>query len=118
MASCRRDPETADTMSDPDNEAARAWEEQIVAAAEEGARLDRWLAARLGPALSRSRVQTLIRAGAVELAGEPVTEVNRTVAAGERYRVSVPPPAPADPEPEPIPLAILHEDDDIIVVDK
>lgn len=105
-------------MSDPDSQAGDPWEEQIAKSADAGARLDQWLAARLAPAFSRSRVQALIRAGAVRLDGRPVTEVKHKVAAGERYMIAVPPPAPAAPEPEAIPLDVLYEDDDLIVINK
>src|SRR5438876_826 len=37
-----------------------------------GQRLDQWLTAQLGPEISRSRVQALIRQGAVSIAGKPV----------------------------------------------
>ncbi len=40
------------------------------------------------------------------------------VKAGEELTVAVPPPEPAEPEGEPIPLTILHEDDQVIVIDK
>ncbi len=39
-----------------------------------GQRLDQWLAGRLGAGLSRSRVQALIRQGAVSLDGRPLGE--------------------------------------------
>ena len=38
--------------------------------------------------------------------------------AGARYVLRVPPPTPATPLPQDIPLAILHEDRDLIVLDK
>ncbi|TIS45779.1 MAG: RNA pseudouridine synthase, partial [Mesorhizobium sp.] len=37
-----------------------------------GKRLDQWLTAQLGPEISRSRVQALIKQGAVTIAGKPV----------------------------------------------
>jgi RNA polymerase sigma factor (sigma-70 family) len=40
------------------------------------------------------------------------------VKAGEVLTVLVPPPEPAEPEGEAIPLTILHEDDQVIVIDK
>ncbi|TIN36909.1 MAG: hypothetical protein E5Y32_27710, partial [Mesorhizobium sp.] len=36
-----------------------------------GQRLDQWLAGKLGPDMSRSRVQMLIRQGAVKVGGQP-----------------------------------------------
>src|SRR5690606_32190011 len=45
-----------------------------VEAAAAGRRLDQWLAGRLGPDVSRSRVQALIRQGAVSLDGRPLDE--------------------------------------------
>ncbi|RVB95359.1 RNA pseudouridine synthase, partial [Mesorhizobium sp. M7A.F.Ca.AU.002.06.1.1] len=42
-----------------------------------GQRLDQWLAARLGPDMSRSRVQMLIRQGAVSVDGKLIDETKR-----------------------------------------
>ncbi|TPI09847.1 RluA family pseudouridine synthase [Mesorhizobium sp. B4-1-3] len=83
-----------------------------------GQRLDQWLAARLGPELSRSRVQALIRQGAVSVAGTPVLEAKRKLTAGERIEILVPAPEPAAPQGEDIPLDILYEDDELIVINK
>ena len=80
-------------------------------------RLDRALAAAL-PDLSRSRLQQIIRAGGVTVTGAPVTDPAAKVAAGAALVVAVPPVEDATPEGEPIPLAIVHEDDDLIVIDK
>ncbi|MCX8135317.1 MAG: RluA family pseudouridine synthase [Roseococcus sp.] len=85
--------------------------------ADRGARADRFLAARIGT-LSRSRVKALIEAGRAWEDGAPFTDPSRPVRPGARYRLSEPPPAPAKPIPQPIPLAILHEDADVIVLDK
>lgn len=83
-----------------------------------GLRLDQWLAIALAPEFSRSRIQSLIREGAVTLAGEPAAEPKRKIAAGDKVTIAIPPPEPAEPEAEPIPLAILYEDDELIVIDK
>lgn len=83
-----------------------------------GQRLDQWLAAALGPDVSRSRVQALIRQGAVTVAGRPVDEPKRKLAAGETVEVELPEPEPAEPQGEDIPLSILYEDDELIVIDK
>ena len=40
------------------------------------------------------------------------------VRAGDRIVIDVPPPEPAAIEPESIPLAIVHEDSDVLVIDK
>ena len=40
------------------------------------------------------------------------------VAETDEIVVEIPPPVPAVPEPEDIPLAIVYEDDDLVVVDK
>jgi 23S rRNA pseudouridine1911/1915/1917 synthase len=91
--------------------------EAAVGAEHAGWRLDRFLAAAL-PRLSRSRLQQLIAEGAVALGRAKIGDANHRVKPGERYVVNVPPPAPAEPQPEAIPLAIVHEDKDLIVVDK
>ncbi len=84
---------------------------------ETGWRLDRLLAERLeGP--SRSRLKTLIKQGQVRRDTATIEDPSCKVKPGERYRVWVPPPVAATPEPQNLPLAIVHEDDEIIVIDK
>ena len=83
-----------------------------------GQRLDQWLAAQLAPALSRSRVQALIKQGAVGIGGKTVTETKHKLAAGDAVTVEVPEPEPAEPQGEAIPLDILYEDDALVVVNK
>ncbi len=82
-----------------------------------GQRLDRVLAAR-AEGLSRSRLQALIRDGAVAIGGRPVVDPGHKVKAGESIVVRLPAPVAAAPAGEDIPLAIAFEDDDLIVVDK
>ncbi|TIP64669.1 MAG: RNA pseudouridine synthase, partial [Mesorhizobium sp.] len=82
-----------------------------------GQRLDQWLAGKLGPDMSRSRVQMLIRQGAVKVAGQPVNETKRKLAAGDRVSVDMPEPEPAQPQGENIPLDVLYEDNELIVID-
>jgi 23S rRNA pseudouridine1911/1915/1917 synthase len=88
----------------------------IAAAALRGERLDRAVASTL-PEFSRSRVQALLEAGRIHVEGRPGRAALR-LKGGETIEVSVPPPEPAVPEPEDLPLAILHEDRDILVLDK
>ncbi len=81
-----------------------------------GERLDRFVAARL-PELSRSGVQRLVEKGLVTLEGSPAA-ASQKVREGEAYRVEIPPPELLETEAEAIPLDIVHEDDDIVVVNK
>ncbi|MDX8435516.1 RluA family pseudouridine synthase [Mesorhizobium abyssinicae] len=83
-----------------------------------GQRLDQWLAGQLGPDMSRSRVQMLIRQGAVSIGGKVVEEAKRRMSAGERVAVEMPEPEPAEPRGEAIALDILYEDDELIVINK
>jgi 23S rRNA pseudouridine1911/1915/1917 synthase len=86
-------------------------------AAHAGWRLDRALAAAV-PTLSRERFKALIRSGAVESAGKPVRDPATKVLGQEQLRVAVPEPEPAHNEPQDIPLAIVFEDEHLLVVDK
>jgi 23S rRNA pseudouridine1911/1915/1917 synthase len=91
--------------------------ELTVEEAEKGERLDRFLASRL-QGFSRSRLQALIRGGQVACGGRVAKDVGRKVRAGEAWSIAVPAPEPAEPAPEAIPLTVIHEDDDLIVIDK
>ncbi|MEZ5816195.1 MAG: RluA family pseudouridine synthase [Hyphomicrobiaceae bacterium] len=91
--------------------------ELVVSPERAGSRVDRVLAECL-PDLSRSRVQALIKAGAVTSAGATIGDPGRRVKPGERYLVALPEPEPAEPQPEAMALAIVYEDAQLIVVDK
>lgn len=90
-----------------------------LAPAHKGLRLDRTLAAELATAgLSRARIQQLIRDGCCRLGDRPLTDPAFRLPAAGRITLDEPPPAPARPEPEAISLEIVHEDEDLIVIDK
>lgn len=86
-------------------------------AAHTGWRLDRALASAI-PTLSRERLKTLIRSGAVEGDGKSLRDPATKVRGEESMRVAVPEPQPAHNEPQDIPLKIVFEDDHLLVVDK
>jgi len=75
------------------------------------------LAAHLAE-LSRSRLKTLILAGAVSLKAGAIRDPAYHVAPGDTIIIDVPEAAPAEPKGEEIALQIVYEDDDIIVIDK
>lgn len=79
-------------------------------------RLDAWLASRV-ESLSRSRIQSLMDAGAVTCGGQPLAARSRP-AVGDEIEIVLPDPEPAVPVPQEIPLDILYEDDSVIVVNK
>ena len=80
-------------------------------------RLDVVLAARY-PDFSRSRLKGLVDAGFVTVNGAPAQKAGMKVSPDDAIEVTIPPPVPAVPEPEAIPLAIIYEDDNLIVIDK
>jgi len=84
---------------------------------EGGGRLDRVLAAHVAE-LSRTRLKALIEAGAVAVDGRTIRDPGHRVNSGAAIVVDIPEPVPAKPAPEAIPLAVVYEDDDIIVIDK
>jgi 23S rRNA pseudouridine1911/1915/1917 synthase len=79
-------------------------------------RLDAWIALQL-PELSRSRVAQLIDDGRVRRNGR-IPKKRDIPQPGDVIDIEIPPPEPAWLLPEPIPLDIVHEDDDLLVVDK
>lgn len=89
--------------------------EFIVTQAEAQQRLDVFLSGASG--LSRARVQRLIEGGHVLVGGHPQKPRHR-VTPGEHIQLHIPPARPLLLTPEAIPLDILHEDDDLIVLNK
>ncbi len=106
-------------MSNEDASDADAVAMKTVVVAEEdaGIRLDACLARHLAE-LSRNRLQALIRQGRVQVDGRTIVEPKYRVNSGEVLTLDMPEPDVAEPEPEAIPLAVVFEDDELIVIDK
>jgi 23S rRNA pseudouridine1911/1915/1917 synthase len=81
-----------------------------------GARLDQFLRAKW-PEHSRAFLQKLIDGSRVLVNGR-VSKPSYTVRAGDEISVEVPPSRPLEARPEAIALDVLHEDADIIVINK
>ncbi len=79
-----------------------------------GWRLDRALAVAV-PTLSRERLKTLIRSGALT---PPVRDPATKVRGDEAFRLAIPEPEPARNEAQDIPLKIVFEDEHLLVIDK
>ena len=83
---------------------------------EAGHRLDTVIVARL-PTLSRSRASRLIRAGHIRVNGH-IRKPGYLTKPGDVVQSEIPSPEPIICRPEAIPLSILHEDSDVIVLNK
>ncbi len=81
-----------------------------------GSRLDHFLAARISE-LSRSRIQALMEEGRVLVNGEAKLRSCK-LRGGEQIVLTVPAVIASENLPEDIALEILHEDDDLIVINK
>jgi len=82
----------------------------------EGLRLDVFLAGK-SPGLTRSQIKKSIEDGKVAVGGV-VRRSSYKLRAGETVVFAVEPPAPDRLEPQDIPLKIIHQDADVIVLDK
>lgn len=82
-----------------------------------GQRLDRAVLELASGDLSRSQVQRLLRQGMVTLDGAPAKAAQK-VRAGQRVGLTIPPPEPDRLIPEAMDLAILYEDEHLIVINK
>jgi len=69
-------------------------------------------------ALSRSRLARLIAEGAVSREGVVLDDTRAKVAAGDAITIAVAPAKDVATRPEAIALAVVYEDDDLIVIDK
>ena len=79
-------------------------------------RVDLVLAALL-PTFSRAQIQRLIRQGRAQINGK-VVKSSSAVQQGATVLLTVPPTVKAIPKAEALPITIIHEDPDIVVVDK
>jgi 23S rRNA pseudouridine1911/1915/1917 synthase len=82
-----------------------------------GERVDRWLAGQF-PEFSRSRIQALIKAGAVSSDGGTIGDAKERVKPGVTYQMVVPEAVDPEPKGEDISLSVVFEDDHLIVIDK
>lgn len=80
-------------------------------------RLDKFLVEQL-PEFSRSRIQSLIAQGCVDVNGRPARKAGQPLEAGATLTVRIPPPAPTGLLAEDIPLDIVFENDDLLVINK
>ncbi len=83
---------------------------------EEGVRLDVFLSEQLED-MSRSYVQKIIKQGLVKV-GEKVEKAKYIVSENEIVEINIPEPKCLEVKPQDIDIDIVHEDDDIIVVNK
>ena len=92
----------------------------VIIGADPPARLDKALARDVPEAahLSRSRLAKLIEEGSVSRGGEVLTSAKMRVAEGDEIALDIPDEAETEMVAEDIPLVVVHEDDDLIVVDK
>ncbi len=81
-----------------------------------GQRLD-VAVARLLPALTRARVQRLLADGRVRVDGRAAKASTR-LRGGERLEVELPEPEPSGLVAQDLPLRVLHQDPDLLVLDK
>jgi len=90
--------------------------ELSVPAALEGERVDRAVALVAG--ISRARAARLVSDGCVRVGGRPVTGRSAPLRAGDLLSIELPgEDATLTPDPS-VPLDVIHEDADVIVVDK
>ncbi|HWP18757.1 MAG TPA: RluA family pseudouridine synthase [Burkholderiaceae bacterium] len=116
------DPAQAEGAGEDPIESPEALEAELreaaVQAADHGMRLDKWLVG-LAPEFSRSYLQQLIEQGLVRVAGHVVTTASRKLQAGQEVSVELrPTPQSQAFRPEPLPLAVVHEDEHVLVIDK
>lgn len=91
--------------------------EAIISDALDRQRVDRVVA--IAADVSRAVARSLIEQGAVSLDGDEVTQVSRRVSSGSVLRIHYEPGSEAAIRPDPdIAVQVVHEDDDVIVVDK
>src|SRR5664279_5838486 len=108
----------ADLDGDDGDDAAVERREFLVGAAQHGERIDKVVVAAV-PEFSRNHLQHLIKGGWVRVDGAAVTSPAQRVRAGQALAVSLQPTAESRAyRAEDLPIAVVHEDDDVLVLDK
>ncbi|MEO5844752.1 MAG: RluA family pseudouridine synthase, partial [Caldimonas sp.] len=108
----------ADVDGDEADDAAVERRETIVGAAVHGERLDKAVVAFV-PEFSRNHLQQLIRAGWVTVDDAVVASPAQRIRAGQRVAVTLQPTEESLAyRAEALPIAVVHEDDDVLVIDK
>lgn len=90
---------------------------EIVEEGSQGLRLDVFLTECVEDA-SRAFIQRAIKSNLVTVNNRVCTRPSRTVALGDEIHIEVPPQPSTELTPEDIPLDILHEDADVLVINK
>ncbi len=90
----------------------------VVDAQTHGVRLDKVLV-QMAPEFSRNHLQGLIERGHVLVDGLPASTASRRLKAGQRVNLELVPTEESRAfVPQAMPLVVLHEDDDLLVLDK
>ncbi len=104
--------------AEPDEEGEVETRERAVDGVGHGQRLDRWLVG-VAPEFSRSHLQGLIEAGHVQVDGTAQRVASRKLRIGQRVRLELVPTAASQAfRPEAMVLAVVFEDEHLLVVDK
>jgi 23S rRNA pseudouridine1911/1915/1917 synthase len=103
-------------MMSESNVGSPDYNEIAVPAEFSGLRLDAALA-RLLPEHSRSRLQTWLKDGRIRVDGA-CADPKHKVRGGEQVVIAVPPTQDLSASAEAIPLHLVHEDDELLVIDK
>jgi 23S rRNA pseudouridine1911/1915/1917 synthase len=91
--------------------------ETTVGEAQSGLRLDRALGELFGEH-SRNFLAHLVEDGHVRIDGSVARKVSQRVHAGQRLEIDIPEAAPTSLASQEIPITVLHDDADIVVIDK
>ena len=113
----RQDDDALDAVAEEGDDAVERRESTVPAEAH-GERLDKVVVA-LAAEFSRSHLQQLIRAGWVKVDGAVVVSPAQRMRAGQRLAVVLQPTEESQAyRPERLPIVVVHEDDDLLVIDK
>jgi len=89
----------------------------VVGPDDAGERLDRFLASSM-EGRSRSFLRKLILDGRVDVDGLPVKKAGHALESGMRIELRFPEAPPDSPRGEMLPLDLVHEDDDLLILNK